>query len=418
MAQKIKTKYGLLEEVRFCTKCVVSNQRPNSAVEHKHTINTKKQTIHIDDEGVCDACRVAEEKKKINWQKREQELLKICNKHRKNNGEYDCIVPGSGGKDSFFAAYILKYKYGMHPLTVTWAPHKYTLWGWKNMESWIHAGLDNILFTPNGRVHRLLTRLGLENIFHPHQPFMIGIKALAPKMAILYKIPLVFFGESEAEYGNPKDDSKKSEQDWSYFSSPDKSKVFLGGVSVADLMRKYGVSENDLQAYMPADPKDLGRVGVQVHYLGYYLKWDPREMYNFAVKYGGFQASPERTAGTYINYESIDDKMDDLNWYTAFIKFGIGRATFDVAHALRSKEITRKQGVKLVKKYDGEFPKRFEKELWQYLSINKNEFPKSFKMFKHPKMDRSYFMKLADKFRSPHLWKKVGNKWQLRYVVN
>jgi len=413
----MKTLYDLPQKVKFCTRCVISNQRPNSAVEYKHTKDSKKVTIHFDEQGVCDACRVAEEKKNINWNKRGQELIKLCDRYRKNNGQYDCIVPGSGGKDSFFAAHQLKYKYGMHPLTVTWAPHIYTDWGWKNMQSWIHSGLDNVLFTPNGQVHRLLTRLAVDNLFHPFQPFMIGQKALAPKMAVLYKIPLVFYGENEAEYGNPKADAQKSQRDWSYFTAEDKSKIFIGGTSFKDLTHKYGIEEYELQPYLPANPKELKKIGIQVHYLGYYLKWHPQGAYYYAKEHGNFQTSPERTPGTYSKYNSIDDKIDDLHYYTTFIKFGIGRATYDASQEIRSGEITREEGVSLVKRFDGEWPARFEDELWKYLSMGKNEFPKAYKAFKHPEMNKDYFMKLADQFRSPHLWKRVGKEQRLRYQV-
>ena len=107
------------------------------------------------------------------WTKQDIELPQL-EWERRDDGSYDCVVPGSGGKDSFYAAHLLKFKYGMHPLTVTWAPHVYTEWGWKNFQSWIHAGFDNELTTPNGRVHRLLTRLAVENLFHPFQPFIFG----------------------------------------------------------------------------------------------------------------------------------------------------------------------------------------------------------------------------------------------------
>ena len=199
-----EVRYGLPKNIAFCRKCVISNQRPNSAVEIKHTIKSKKDTIFFDAEGVCDACNYAQRKQQsIDWAERERQLKDICNKYRRNDGYYDCIVPGSGGKDSFFASHVLKTKYKMNPLTVTWAPHIYTDWGWKNFQSWIHAGFDNYLMTPNGRVHRLLTRLSTEILFHPFQPFMLGQKSLAPKMALLKEIPLIFYGENEAEYGNP-----------------------------------------------------------------------------------------------------------------------------------------------------------------------------------------------------------------------
>jgi hypothetical protein len=159
-------KYGLPSNVEYCTRCVISNQRPNSAVEYEHTKDTKKKTIAFDAEGVCDACRFAEKKRgNIDWAVREKSLHELLDRHRSSDGSYDCVVPGSGGKDSFYASHILRTKYGMHPLTVTWAPHVYTEWGWRNFQRWIHAGHDNYLMTPNGRVHRLLTRLAVDNLF-------------------------------------------------------------------------------------------------------------------------------------------------------------------------------------------------------------------------------------------------------------
>ncbi len=414
----MEAKYGLPNEVKFCTKCVISNQRPNSAVEYEHTKASKKQTINFNEHGVCDACKVTEQKKgAIDWNERERELKELCDRYRSKDGSYDCLVPGSGGKDSFFQSHVLKYKYGMHPLTVTWAPHVYTEWGWKNFQAWLHAGFDNFLCTPNGRVHRLVTRLAVENLFHPFQPFMFGQKSLAPKMAILHNIPLVFYGENEAEYGNPIADTSTAKRDWSYFTAGDKSKVYLGGTSVSDLKGSFGLDDNDLQAYYPANPELIEKNKVEVHYLGYYLKWHPQECYYYAVENGGFQASPERTPGTYSKYNSIDDRIDDFHYHTTFIKFGIGRATYDAAQEIRNEDITREEGVALVKKFDGEFPERFADEIFKYLSIPEKEFPIASKMFEQPIMDKDYYMSLADQFRSPHLWKLQNGTWKLRHTV-
>lgn len=412
------TKYGLPLKVRYCRRCVISNQRPNSAVEYNHTQSTIKETIFFDDEGICDACRFAERKRvAIDWAEREKLLRDLCDMHRKQDGSYDCIVPGSGGKDSFFASHVLKNKYGMHPLTVTWAPHIYTEWGWKNFQSWIHAGHDNYLMTPNGRVHRLLTRLSTELLFHPFQPFMLGQKALAPKMALLFNIPLVFYGENEAEYGNPIGDNDLARRDWSYFTAENKSKIYLGGVSIDDLKSQFGVDHNDLQPYLPADPSRIMENNIEVHYLGYYLKWHPQSCYYYAVEHGGFQASPERTPGTYSKYNSIDDRIDDFHYYTTGVKFGIGRATYDAAQEIRSGDINRDEGVALVKRFDHEFPERFVDEIFRYLTIDAKEFPIASNMFEQPVMDREYFMRLANKFRSPHLWFYEGGKWHLRHAV-
>ena len=411
-------KYGLPKEVGFCKKCVISNQRPNSAVEFQHTSESKKKTINFDENGVCDACRVAEAKNsKVNWSDREKELIELCDQYRKDDGSYDCLVPGSGGKDSFYQSHILKYKYGMNPLTVTWAPHMYTEWGWKNFQAWVESGFDNYLLTPNPRMHRLMTRLAVENLFHPFQPFMFGQKAYAPKMAAMMDISLIFYGENEAEYGNPIKDSASAKRDWSYFSGDDKSEIYLGGVSVRDLQGDFGIKKVDLDPYLPINPAKLEEKKIEVHYLGYYLPWHPQGAYYYAVENGGFQASPERTPGTYSKYNSIDDKIDDFHYYTTFIKFGIGRATYDAAQEIRNDEINRKEGVALVKKYDGEFPDRFADEIFKYLSIPEKEFPVASQMFEQPIMDRNYFDSLTDSFRSPHLWKKEDGVWKLRHAV-
>ena len=412
-----KPKFGLPEEVRYCEKCVISNQRPNSEIEIKHTVETKKKTIFFSEDGVCDACRHAELKKKINWEERERELADLCERYRRNDGSYDCLVPGSGGKDSFYQAHLLKYKYGMNPLTVTWAPHIYTEWGWRNFQRWIGAGFDNYLMTPNPLVHRLLTRLAVDNLFHPFQPFIIGQKSFAPKMAEKFGINLIFYGENEAEYGNPSKDNSKATRDNKYHSANSQNITYFGGVPDNQLIEDFGLTTVDLDPYYPMPIDKLEAAEIQVHYLGYYVKWHPQEAYYYAHEHGGFEASPERTPGTYSKYNSIDDRIDDFHYLTTFVKFGIGRATYDAAQEIRSGDIDRDEGVALVKRFDGEFPTRFADEIFQYLSIDEANFPISSKMFESPNFDRSYFDALANQFRSPHLWLFENNEWKLRNTL-
>jgi len=402
MNEKLETFYGLPKEVKFCKRCVMSNQRPTSAVEFKHTINSKKTTLRIDNSGICEACKTAEIKEGINWEKREDELIQLLDKYRRNDGYYDCIIPGSGGKDSAFQANILKYKYGMNPLTVTWPPILYTDYGYENWKNWIDiGGFDNISFRRNGKVMKLLTRLSIENLFHPFQTFILGQKNLAPKIALKYKIPLIFYGENEAEYGNPIADNMTSLRDKSYFTYSHLDEIFLGGVSVKELIEKYNLKLTDIMSFLPASESDFKENNIEVHYLGYYLKWTPQESYYYAVENTGFKARPFRTQGTYSKYNSIDDKIDDLHYYTTFIKFGIGRATSDASQEIRNHHLTREEGIALVKRFDGEFPDKYFNEIMEYIE-----------------MRQDYFHELTDKFRSPHLWAKVNDKWRLRHTVN
>lgn len=402
LADQLEAYYGLPGQVKFCSRCVMSNQRPASAIEFKHTKDSRKVTMNFDENNVCDACRVAEQKEKIDWEKREEELLRLLDKYRRKDGAYDCIVPGSGGKDSAYQAHVLKYKYGMNPLTVTWPPILYTDYGYKNWKNWIDSGFDNIAFNRNGKVMKLLTKLSIENLLHPFQTFILGQKNLAPKIAAKYGIPLIFYGENEAEYGNPIADNATSLRDKSYYSFNNLNEIYLGGVSIPELIEQYDVRLSDLMSFLPPSVEELEKHNIEVHYLGYYLRWTPQEVYYYAVENTGFKARPFRTQGTYSKYNSIDDKIDDLHYYTTYIKFGIGRATYDASQEIRNHHITREEGVALVKKFDGEFPDKYFNEIMEYLSI-----------------DPDYFRtELVDKFRSPHLWKKNQNgDWQLRHTV-
>jgi N-acetyl sugar amidotransferase len=394
--------YGLPDEVIFCKKCVMSNQRPTSSVEFKHTLDSKKGTMGFDEEGVCDACRVNESKDKIDWEQREAELVALLDKHRKNDGSYDCLVPGSGGKDSAYQAHVLKYKYGMNPLTVTWPPILYTDYGLKNFRNWIDVGgFDNISFNRNGKVMKLLTKLSILNILHPFQTFILGQKNLAPKLAAKYNIDLIFYGENEAEYGNPIADNTSSLRDKSYFSYSHLDEIYLGGVSIKELQEEHNVRLSDLQSFLPITEAELGKSKIDVHYLGYYLKWTPQEVYYYAVENTGFKARPFRTQGTYSKYNSIDDKIDDLHYYTTFVKFGLGRTTYDASQEIRNDHITREEAQALIKKYDGEFPDRYFDEIMEYLEITPQQFHDT-----------------CDKFRSPHLWgKDAQGDWKLKHNV-
>lgn len=399
--QELEAFYGLPTEVKFCKICVMSNQRPASAIEFKHTKDSKKTTMNFDEHGVCDACRTAEIKDNINWGMREEELVKLLDKHRKSDGSYDCLVPGSGGKDSAYQAHVLKYKYGMNPLTCTWPPILYTDYGLNNWRNWLDSGFDNVSFYRNGKVMKLLTRLSIENLMHPFQTFILGQKNLAPKIAANFGINLIFYGENEAEYGNPLADNTSSLRDKSYYSFEHLDEIYLAGVSIKDLMEKHDVRLSDLMAYLPPTAAELERGNIEVHYLGYYLKWTPQEVYYYAVENTGFKARPHRTQGTYSKYSGIDDKIDDLHFYTTFIKFGIGRATYDASQEIRNRHLTREEGVALVNRFDGEFPDRYFEDVMKYLEMKPEDFHE-----------------LCDRFRSPHLWGKDENGvWKLRHNV-
>lgn len=409
---ELEVLYGLPTKVQFCKKCNISNQQPMSTNEYAHNKDSKKKTMSFDEHGVCHACNFNELKEtgEIDWKERERELIELCNQYRKNDGSYDCIVGGSGGKDSVMQSHLLKYKYGMSPLTVTWSPHLYTDIGWKNFQNWLHVGgFDNFLFTPNGKIHRLLTRNATINLLHPFQPFILGQKTFVAKMAARLNIPLIFYGEMPGEYGENISHKSSSyaamdrdiESDGfslDYLAGKDVRDVFLGGKKVADYLDQ-GVPLADLMSYLPMDPEVLHKKGVEFKYLGYYKRWVPQEAYYYAVENAGFEANPLRTEGTYSKYNSLDDKVDGFFYYTRWIKFGVGRAMMDSAQEIRNHHITKEEGIALMNRYEGEYPDRYEKEFLEYVSMSREEF-----------------LELCDQFRSPHLWMVVDGVWQLRHT--
>ena len=395
-----QNKWGLPKTVEFCSRCVISNQRPSTVVEHEHAKTSRKPTIGFLD-GICAACRYHEYKYHgIDWTERERQLRDLCDRFRSRNGSYDILVPGSGGKDSVYVAHILKHKYDMNPLTVTWAPHKYTDIGWKNLQSWIHAGFDNVLITPNGKVHSTLTRLAFEKLLHPFQPFIMGQKLVAPRLALEKGIKLVMYGESQAEGGSGLgwDDPRMPT---SFFARPREKMldIELGGVPFAELA-DMGLRHTDMQPYIPLDIAAVEAAKIEVHFMSYYGLWRPQDNFYYATEHCGFSPNPERSEGTYSKYSSLDDKIDGFHYFTIFVKFGIGRATYDAAQEVRNAHITREEAVALVHKYDGEFPKKYFAEFLDYIGIPEQRF-----------------WELIDAGRSSHLWQRTDEGWSLKHRV-
>jgi N-acetyl sugar amidotransferase len=396
------SRFGTPTEVIFCNKCVISNQRPNSVIEFRSEASDKKDTIFISQGGTCQACEFAEIKdKSIDWEQRKQDLHVLCDRFRAKKG-YDVVVPGSGGKDSAYASHILKSEFGMNPLTVTWAPHLYTDIGWSNFQNWIHVGgLDNILYTPNGKLHRILTREAFVNLLHPFQPFIVGQKLIGPKIAAQMDIPLIFYGENQAEYGNKIEENLSPVMEKSFYvNDGEVSELRLGGKLIQKLMEENSLDLRDFSPYLPLTSSEARRSDIEVHYLGYYLKWDPQECFYYAARNTGFRPNSSRTEGSYSKYSSIDDKIDPFHYFTTLIKFGIGRATYDAAQEIRNGKISRDEGINLVRLYDCEFPNLYFDNFLHYIGLKSEEF-----------------WQIIDSFRPEHLWEKVESGWQLRNPV-
>tara|TARA_R110001592_G_scaffold79795_2_gene238370 strand:- start:16361 stop:17521 length:1161 start_codon:yes stop_codon:yes gene_type:complete len=380
--RNIQEMYNLPSDVVFCKKCTISNQRPR---------------IKFDEKGVCSACNFAEFKRTaIDWEQRDKELVELCNKHRKSDGSYDVIVPCSGGKDGSFVAHMLKYKYNMNPLCVTWAPLLATELGRKNLDNFIAAGFDHILGTPNPKVTRKLTQLAFTYIGDPFQPFIYGQTNFPMKMAIQHDVPLIMYGENgEVEYGGDMKNALSptreiADHDGHYFSG-----------KPPEFWEEHGFTKADLAPFSAPPMKKIRDNNTEIHFFGYYKNWDPQECYYYARENTGFKPNTERSEGTYSKYASLDDRIDGFHYYLAYIKFGIGRTTSDAAHEIRDDKIERDEGIALIKRYDGEFPAKHYQTFLEYCNITDEQF-----------------WEVIDSWRADHLWTKNDGEWKLNTDVS
>ncbi len=358
---------------------------------------SSRPRITFNGDGICNACTYSKDKIKINWDERENELNEILDQNRSKNGEYDCVVPWSGGKDSSSIAHQLKFKYKMNPLLVTFSPMIPNIVGQKNRESLINLGFDSFFFRPNQKVHKHLARRFFIERANPKIAWDAGVNVLPVQVALAYDIKLIFYAEhGETEYGGKilsKDSSKLR----------DLSEVLENQIGddpnnwVDDV-----VTEKDLSPYCYPDGNEIKKKKVKAYYFGYFTKWSMFQNYLYLKENRvPFElAENGRTEGTFTNFDSLDDEIDDLYYYLQYIKFGFGRSIRDAARLIQNHVISKDEAYYLIKKYDGEFPKKYFKNVLDYLQFDNEE----------------EFIDVINKHRNEEIWKKKRGsniEWQL-----
>jgi N-acetyl sugar amidotransferase len=352
--------------------------------------------VVFDADGVCNACRNAEEKADIDWAARRTEFLRLIEPYRSRDGRWDCVVPWSGGKDSSSIAWRLKHEFGLNPLLVTFSPLVPNDVGQQNRELMIQAGFDHLFFRPNQHVHRYLARRFFIERGNLKVPWDAGINAIPIQTAVRFAIPLVFYAEhGESEYGGR-------------VLGPDSKKIkdFTEVIEhhIGDDPRNWvddTVNERDLNPYLYPDTAAVRAVGVTPLYFSYFFRWSMLENYRFIKSKIDFVTHPGgRTVGTFTDFDSLDDKADNLYYYLQFIKFGFGRAVRDACRMIQNQQMTRDEAIALARKYDGEFPDEFLVDMLDYLG-----------------MDRQTFDRTIDLHRNDEIWARGDEGWRLRYPV-
>ncbi|MCD4757558.1 MAG: N-acetyl sugar amidotransferase [Arcobacteraceae bacterium] len=342
--------------MKICTKCVMPNTKPD---------------LHFDKNGVCDACRSQESKnKEIDWKSREKEFLDLVQKY-KTHPDYDCIIGVSGGKDSTYQ--VLKVlELGLNPLCICFEPTIPTEIGRKNLDNLNNLGVDLIHIKRNPIVYKKLAREAFirtgDNEWQNH----LGIFTTVPKFAVNFNIPLIIWGESpQIEYGGPATSKTRNTLDRQWLEE-------FGGLlgnRISDMIGVEGLTQKDLSLYTYAKDDDIHRVGVTGLFLGYYFKWDLREVLKKSKEHG-FSVQDRPVETTYENFENLDCYSNHLHDYLKYVKYGFGRATDNACLDVRLGYITREEAVRLVNKYDGIPPKKAIKEYLKYTGFTQEEFDK------------------------------------------
>lgn len=340
----------------ICAKCVMPNTKPD---------------LHFDEEGVCDACRSQEDKNKnIDWKKREEEFLSLVKRY-KVHSNYDCVIGVSGGKDSTYQ--VLKVlELGLNPLCICFEPTIPTKIGRANLDNLNNLGVDLIHIKRNPIVYKKLAKEAFVRMGDNEWQNHVGIFTTVPNMAVSFNIPLIIWGESpQMEYGGPAASKNRNNLDRQWLEE-------FGGLlgnRVSDMIGVEGLTKKDLSLYTYASDEEIHRVGVTGLFLGYYFKWDLREVLKKSSEHG-FCVADRAVETTYENFENLDCYSNHLHDYLKYVKYGFGRATDNACLDIRLGYITREEGVRLVNKYDGIPPKKAIKEYLKYTGFSEKEFQK------------------------------------------
>ncbi len=347
-------------KIRYCTRCVTPNTRPR---------------ISFDEDGVCSACTYADAKKRTDWKAKKEELQEIAGRFRSRTGAYDCIVPGSGGKDSSFQAYYAKEVLGLNPLCVTFVPTLPNPTGSRNMRNMVErVGVDHIAVTPNPEVHRRLSRIMFEEHGNVFLPWIQGIFSAATQLAVEKQIPLILYGENgEAEYGG--DSQTRAGKSLDEGGIRLRMKSDRHNWKDPENWTSYGFRPNQLLPYVLPPQSAQSAVGITRVFLGDYIPWNNNHNLHVALNViRGFSTLARRTVGTYTHGSSIDDDIDEFYLWFLWVKFGFGRASKSASPDIREGKLTRAGAVELVRLYDGEFPWYVFDPTLAYLGMTEEEF--------------------------------------------
>lgn len=358
--------------IRYCRNCVMPETKPD---------------LHIDEQGVCNACRNFQNRKAVDWDARKKHLFEIVERYRSKNGsQYDCIVPCSGGKDSTYQV-IRMLELGLNPLCVTATTDKLTPLGRYNIENLKQLGVDYVEVTVNPLVRRRINRLALKQVGDISWPEHVLIFTIPVRIATQMGIPLIVWGEnSQNEYGGPAAAAENPTLTRKWLEE------FGGllGLRVTDLIDQEGIEPRNLIQYTYPTDEELSRVGVTGIFLGHFIPWDGYANALYAQAHG-MKTYDRVVEGSLVNYENLDNAHTGIHDYFKFIKYAFGRATDLACMHVRRGRMLREDALRATRLHDGKFP-------WEYLGVKLEE------ILDEIDLSLDEFIRICDRFTNRKLF--------------
>ena len=356
-----------------------------------------KPGVYLDERGLCNACRSQELKSQINWQDRFEDLKKIVSEIKEQDHPfYDCIVPVSGGKDSWVQALTLSEKLGLKTLCVTLANHLPTTEGMANLNNMIKdLNVDHMKINLKPSFYRSVRKKCTIEQGEPNWAEHCAVFSSVVNIAVIYDVPLIVWGEDIAfEFGG----GQRQESTASAMEI-NKSDLNKEGKVIEDWLDE-DLSARDTFFYKYPDYEILKKANIKSIYLGHYTNWYGRKNYEEVKPRGFTERKLGPLSGNYLSYDNIDEKLCEINIWFKYLKFGFWRSTDQTCYDIWNDRLSREDATEIVNELSDQFPEEYFQDFLRFHNISEPEF-----------------WKIAEKYRNKDIWELSGNKWNLKYPL-
>jgi len=364
--------------MKYCQHCVTPDTNP---------------LVTLDESGICSACQGFGDRRETDWEARRKSFEEVVAYAKANSNGYDCLIPVSGGKDSYWQV-VTCLEYGLTPLTVTWHDPMRLPLGQRNLDNLINIGVDHIDYSINPDVEKRFLYRSFEQYGVPGLPKHMALYNMPLRLAVQFNIPLMIWGENAAiEYGDLRDQEKGFEVDYDWLMG---SRGVTQGTTAEDWVGEE-FSRGDMAAYFAPTREQLDKSNLRAVYLGHYIPWDQVQNYETARKYG-FEA-PESGPGYYA-FDDVDSGFISIHHFMKWYKFGYTRLFDNLSHDIRRGRLSRNEALTIIRERVPETPHEDIQSFCDFLEISVD-----------------HFYEIAEKFRNPDIWTQQDGRWVIKDFI-